>query len=114
MTATVVILYVLGLLTEVGGVVLLVLEARDSRRAWHGFDTERTAERDARRADPLMALDPFETRYGISPLQVRRTIAAAESLLEVKRPRQTLGIGLVILGIVISFTGNLLSVLTPT
>ncbi len=113
MTATLVMLYVVGFLTELGGVVLLVLEVRDSRRAWDSFDADRIAEQDARAADPLMALDHFETRYRITPVQIGRTVAAVAALLEVRRRRQAVAIALVIVGIVISFAGNMLSVLAP-
>ncbi|MEQ7009156.1 hypothetical protein ABN028_23530 [Actinopolymorpha sp. B17G11] len=112
MTATLVAVYLVGLLTEVGGVLLLVLEVRDSRRAWDSFDVDRGAEQDARAADPLVALDPFETQYGTTPVQVGRTVAAVGSLVRVRRLRQTSAIGLVIVGIVISFVGNILSVLS--
>lgn len=111
MTAVLICVFLTAAGLELVGITLLIREVRYVRRRWQSHQSGIAADTAALARDPMFQLDPFVTRYGITPIQLLRAIAAVDELFAYRR-REALSAILILVGIVVGLVGNVLSVAT--
>lgn len=102
------VLYIALTVFEFFGLVLVAAEWRDARAMWLSHAEGSVADREAVQQDLRWQMDQLMTRYGISPLELRRALNAVDSLMGA-RPRQGFAALSILGGLVTGFFGNFLA-----
>lgn len=103
------VLYSVSAICELAGVGLVILQYHKAQGRWLAHTRAVAEERRHMAADLRFRFDPLVARYGITPGEIRRATDGIETLMVPDRRGQAATVALLVVGIVVGTSANLLS-----